>query len=87
MIYSNEIASSNATLVQEVLYQLGYARTVTSSSVVCLTHWRDPGLRGGPALDPLQQLHVLLVLRAPDLDAVLQVRSHEGRTEGVQSPP
>ncbi|KAK4816919.1 hypothetical protein QYF61_024929 [Mycteria americana] len=27
----------------------------------------------GPPLDPLQQLHVLLVLRAPELDAVLQV--------------
>ncbi|KAK4811900.1 LOW QUALITY PROTEIN: hypothetical protein QYF61_014933 [Mycteria americana] len=26
----------------------------------------------GPPLDPLQQLHVLLVLRAPELDAVLQ---------------
>ncbi|KAK4820325.1 hypothetical protein QYF61_023558 [Mycteria americana] len=26
----------------------------------------------GPALDPFQQLHVLLVLRAPELDAVLQ---------------
>ncbi|KAK4816353.1 hypothetical protein QYF61_015667 [Mycteria americana] len=27
----------------------------------------------GPPLDPLQQLPVLLVLRAPELDAVLQV--------------
>ncbi|KAK4831239.1 LOW QUALITY PROTEIN: hypothetical protein QYF61_016471 [Mycteria americana] len=27
----------------------------------------------GPPLDPLQQLHVLLVLRAPELDTVLQV--------------
>ncbi|KAK4807440.1 hypothetical protein QYF61_001991 [Mycteria americana] len=26
----------------------------------------------GPPLDPLQQLHVLLVLRTPELDAVLQ---------------
>ena len=31
----------------------------------------------GPPLDPLQQLHVLLVLGAPGLDAVLQVGSHE----------
>ncbi|KAK4815950.1 hypothetical protein QYF61_010444 [Mycteria americana] len=32
----------------------------------------------GPPLDPLQQLHVLLVLRAPELDAVLEgcSRSH-----------
>ncbi|KAK4810670.1 hypothetical protein QYF61_007470 [Mycteria americana] len=34
----------------------------------------------GPPLDPLQQLHVL-VLRAPELDAVLQVRSHQSRAE------
>jgi len=31
----------------------------------------------GPPLDPLQQLHVLLVLGAPGLDAVLQVGSHD----------
>ena len=36
----------------------------------------------GPPLDPLQQLHVLLVLGAPELDAVLQVGSHESRVEG-----
>ncbi|KAK4830062.1 hypothetical protein QYF61_008400 [Mycteria americana] len=36
----------------------------------------------GPPLDPLQQLHVLLVLRAPELGAVLQVGSHQGRVEG-----
>ena len=36
----------------------------------------------GPSLDPLQQLHALLVLRAPELDAVLQVGSHESRVEG-----
>jgi len=33
-------------------------------------------------LDPLQQFHVLLVLRAPELNAVLQVRSHQSRVEG-----
>ncbi|KAK4808555.1 hypothetical protein QYF61_009858 [Mycteria americana] len=33
----------------------------------------------GPPLDPLQQLHVLLVLRAPELDAVLQLWSHQSR--------
>jgi len=35
-----------------------------------------------PPLDPLQQFHVLLVLRAPELKAVLQVRSHQSRIEG-----
>ena len=30
-----------------------------------------------PPLDPLQHIHVLLVLGAPELDAVLQVGSHE----------
>ncbi|KAK4821202.1 hypothetical protein QYF61_015770 [Mycteria americana] len=34
-----------------------------------------------PPLDLLQQLHVLLVLRAPELDVVLQVRSHQSRAE------
>ena len=33
----------------------------------------------GPPLDLLQQLHVLLVLRAPELDAVLQVGSHKSK--------
>ncbi|KAK4817103.1 hypothetical protein QYF61_027966 [Mycteria americana] len=41
----------------------------------------------GPPLDPLQQLHVLLVLRAPDLDAVLQVGSHQSRAEGQNHLP
>lgn len=36
----------------------------------------------GPLLDLLQQLHVLLALRAPELDAILQVRSHESRAGG-----
>ncbi|KAK4811013.1 LOW QUALITY PROTEIN: hypothetical protein QYF61_015717 [Mycteria americana] len=35
----------------------------------------------GPPLDPLQQVHVFPVLRAPELDAVLQVRSHQSRVE------
>ena len=35
----------------------------------------------GPPLDPLQQLHVLLVLRAPELDVGLQVGSHQSRAE------
>ncbi|KAK4814100.1 hypothetical protein QYF61_008195 [Mycteria americana] len=41
----------------------------------------------GPPLDLLQQLHVLLVLRAPELDAVLQVRSHQSRVEGQNHLP
>ncbi|KAK4824675.1 LOW QUALITY PROTEIN: hypothetical protein QYF61_017255 [Mycteria americana] len=41
----------------------------------------------GPPLDPLQQVHVLLVLRAPELDAVLQVGSHQSRAEGQNHLP
>ncbi|KAK4824907.1 LOW QUALITY PROTEIN: hypothetical protein QYF61_021422 [Mycteria americana] len=40
-----------------------------------------------PPLDPLQQLHVLLVLRAPELEAVLQVGSHQSRVEGQNHLP
>ncbi|KAK4827196.1 hypothetical protein QYF61_015224 [Mycteria americana] len=36
----------------------------------------------GPPLDPIQQVHVLPVLRAPELDTVLQVGSHQSRVEG-----
>ena len=36
----------------------------------------------GPPLDLLQQVHVFLVLRTPELNAVLQVRSHQSRVEG-----
>ena len=39
----------------------------------------------GPPLEPLQQLHVFPVLRAPELDAGLQVGSQQSR--GVESPP
>ncbi|KAK4823325.1 LOW QUALITY PROTEIN: hypothetical protein QYF61_000927 [Mycteria americana] len=41
----------------------------------------------GPPLDLLQQLHVLLVLRAPELDTVLQVRSHQSRAEAQNHLP
>ncbi|KAK4823365.1 hypothetical protein QYF61_001713 [Mycteria americana] len=41
----------------------------------------------GPPLDLLQQFHVLFVLRAPELDAVLQVRSHQSRVEGQNHLP
>ena len=34
-----------------------------------------------PPLDLLQQLHILLVLEAPELDTVLQVESHESIVE------
>ncbi|KAK4810711.1 hypothetical protein QYF61_007685 [Mycteria americana] len=40
-----------------------------------------------PPLDSLQQVHVLLVLRAPELDAVLQVRSYQSRVEGQNHLP
>jgi len=35
----------------------------------------------GPPLDPLQRLHVLPVLRAPELDAGLKVGSYKSRVE------
>jgi len=35
----------------------------------------------GTPLDPLQQPHVLTVLRAPELDAGLQVGSHQSQAE------
>jgi len=36
----------------------------------------------GPPLDPLQQAYVCPVPRAPELDAVLQVESHQSGVEG-----
>ncbi|KAK4823178.1 hypothetical protein QYF61_027082 [Mycteria americana] len=41
----------------------------------------------GPPLDLLQQVHVFPVLRAPELDAVLQVGSHQNRAEGQNHLP
>ncbi|KAK4821646.1 hypothetical protein QYF61_026507 [Mycteria americana] len=41
----------------------------------------------GPPLDPPQQLHVLLVLRAPELDAVLWVGSYQSGVEGQNHLP
>ena len=41
----------------------------------------------GSFLDPLQQLHILLVLGAPDLDTLLQMGPHEGRAEWDNPPP
>ncbi|KAK4816734.1 hypothetical protein QYF61_022286 [Mycteria americana] len=41
----------------------------------------------GPPLEPLQQVHVFPVLRGPELDAVLQVRSHQRRVEGQNHLP
>ncbi|KAK4818926.1 hypothetical protein QYF61_022103 [Mycteria americana] len=35
----------------------------------------------GPPLGPLQQVHVILVLKAPELDTVLQTGSHQSRVE------
>lgn len=36
----------------------------------------------GPPVDMFQQVHVSPILRIPHLDAVLQVSSHQRRTEG-----
>jgi len=41
----------------------------------------------GPPLGSLQQLRVLLVLGAPELDVGLQVGSHQSRVEGQNSLP
>ena len=40
-----------------------------------------------PLLGPVQQVHVLLVLRAPELDAELQLRSPQSRAEGQNHLP
>ena len=37
-------------------------------------------------LDSLKQFPVLLELRGPKLDTVLQMRSHQGRVEGEENP-
>ncbi|KAK4825966.1 hypothetical protein QYF61_003535 [Mycteria americana] len=41
----------------------------------------------GPLLDPLQQVHLFPVPRTPELDAVLQVGSHQSRVEGQNHLP
>ncbi|KAK4828585.1 hypothetical protein QYF61_027675 [Mycteria americana] len=41
----------------------------------------------GPPLDLLQQVHVLPVLRTPELDTVLQVGSHQSGVEGQNPLP
>jgi len=41
----------------------------------------------GPPLDPLQQVHVCLLLRAPEPDAGLQVGSHQSTVEGQNHLP
>jgi len=41
----------------------------------------------GPALDQLQQVHVLLVLGAPEPDAGFQVKSHQSEAEGQNHLP
>ena len=38
----------------------------------------------GSALDSLKQFPVLLELRGPELDTVLQKRSHQGRVQGKE---
>jgi len=39
----------------------------------------------GPPMDLLQQVHVLLVLRPPELDAGLEISPEQSR--GAESPP
>ena len=46
-----------------------------------------PWLLLWPPLDPLQQAHVFPVLRAPELDAGLQVGSHQCGAEGQNHLP
>ncbi|KAK4827791.1 hypothetical protein QYF61_021744 [Mycteria americana] len=41
----------------------------------------------GPPLDPLQQVHVCLVPRTPELNTVLRVGSHQSGTEGQNHLP
>jgi len=41
----------------------------------------------GPPLDPLQHIHVLPMLGAPELDAGLQVGSHENGVKGQNPLP
>ena len=41
----------------------------------------------GTPLGPLQQVHVFLVLRPPELDTALQVGSHQRRVEGQNHLP
>jgi len=41
----------------------------------------------GPPLDLLQQVHVFPVLKAPELDAGLQVGAHQSRAEGQNPLP
>ena len=41
----------------------------------------------GPPLNPLQQLHVFLLLGIPEVNAVLQVESQESRVKGNYHQP
>ena len=41
----------------------------------------------GPPLHPLQQLHILLVLGAPELEAVLQGGVLQEQSRAAESPP
>jgi len=42
---------------------------------------------GGPPLDPIQQVAVFAVLKAPELDAGLQVGSHQSGVEAGNCLP
>ena len=41
----------------------------------------------GFAMDSLKQFPVLLELRGPEIDTVLQMQTHKGRAEGGGEPP
>ena len=41
----------------------------------------------GSALDSLKQFPFLLELRGPELDAIFQMRSHQGRVEAERGSP
>jgi len=53
-------------------------------------NWRgalDPDYPHGSPLDPFQKLHIIPLLRAPGLNAVLQLGLHEGRVEADNPLP
>ena len=61
----------------------------TSTAPSAFPHRRDapaPHHLSGPPLELIQQLHILPVLRARGLEAVLQMGPHEGRVENNPPP-
>ena len=88
------IFSAGPLFVLEGCYKvsrsLPFSRLSSSNSLSAFPHRRGvPALWSflQPPLDPLQQLHVSPVLRDPELDAGLQVGSHQSRPEGQNPLP